>query len=208
MSDDGGWVGASSYYGLRVGLEHYGLSVGLEHYGLRVGLEHYGLRVGLEHYGLSVGLEHYGLRVGLERPHGWVGASSYYGLRVGLERPHGRVGASSYYGLRVGLEHYGLRVGLEHYGLRSQVMMMWSIWFWFVDLLVREQGPSYDQSLPVVGDHIHSMSSHVAEQHQHVMMMWSIWFWVLLSGDVHVSLWISLCANRVPPMTKSFCWQN
>ncbi|KAH3873009.1 hypothetical protein DPMN_036233, partial [Dreissena polymorpha] len=111
-------------------------------------------------YGLRVGLEHYGLRVGLERPHGWVGASSYYGLRVGLERPHGRVGASSYYGLRVGLEHYGLRVGLEHYGLRSQVMMMWSIWFWFVDLLVREQGPSYDQSLPVVGDHIHSMSSH------------------------------------------------
>ncbi|KAH3873729.1 hypothetical protein DPMN_036966 [Dreissena polymorpha] len=40
------------------------------------------------------------------------------------------------------------------------------------------------------------------------MMMRSIWFWVLPSGDVHVSLWISLCANRVPPMIKSFCWQK
>ncbi|KAH3895364.1 hypothetical protein DPMN_019528, partial [Dreissena polymorpha] len=30
----------------------------------------------------------------------------------------------------------------------------------FVDLLVHKQGPSYDQCLPVVGDHIQSMSSH------------------------------------------------
>ena len=40
------------------------------------------------------------------------------------------------------------------------------------------------------------------------MVMWSIWFSVLPSGDVHVVLWIRLCWNTVPPMTRSLKVQN
>ena len=40
--------------------------------------------------------------------------------------------------------------------------------------------------------------------HFWLTITWSIWLTVLLSGDLQVVLWMFLCLNRVPPMTRLF----
>ena len=40
------------------------------------------------------------------------------------------------------------------------------------------------------------------------IVMSSIWCLVLPSGDIHVTLWMSLCWNVLPPMTRSLKAQN